>query len=137
MSEKVQKSESEWRELLSEEQFAVCRGKGTEPAFTGVYHDCKDDGVYRCVCCGHELFDARAKYDSGTGWPSFGEPLAEDRVRIEEDRSHGMLHIEVLCARCDSHLGHVFPDGPTPTGQRYCMNSVSLDLQPRDKEGSE
>jgi len=137
MSEKVQKSESEWRELLSEEQFAVCRGKGTEPAFTGVYHDCKDDGVYRCVCCGHELFDARAKYDSGTGWPSFGEPLAEDRVRIEEDRSHGMLRIEVLCARCDSHLGHVFPDGPTPTGQRYCMNSVSLDLQPRDKEGSE
>jgi peptide-methionine (R)-S-oxide reductase len=134
MADKIEKTDSEWRELLSPEQFEVCRRKGTERPFSGRYTDCKEDGIYRCVCCGNPLFDARAKYDSRSGWPSFWEPVAADRVRAESDSSHGMLRIEVLCARCDAHLGHVFPDGPEPTGQRYCMNSVALDLQPRDEE---
>lgn len=136
MADKIDKSDSEWRELLSPEQFEVCRRKGTERPFSGRYADCKEDGIYRCACCGNPLFDARAKYDSGSGWPSFWEPLAADRVRTESDASLGMLRTEVLCARCDAHLGHVFPDGPEPTGQRYCMNSVALDLDPRDEEGA-
>ena len=107
----------------------MCREKGTERAFTGKYWDCKEDGVYRCSCCGNALFDASTKFDSGTGWPSFWQPLAPDRVRIESDVSLGMPRTEVLCARCDAHLGHVFPDGPEPTGDRYCMNSASLDLE--------
>ena len=129
MSERVEKSDAEWREQLTDEQYAVCRQKGTEPPFTGRYHASKEDGIYRCVCCGNELFDADTKFDSGTGWPSFYAPLDDDRVRTVEDLSHGMRRIEVLRARCDAHLGHVFPDGPAPTGDRYCMNSCALDLK--------
>ncbi len=132
MADRVEKTDAEWREQLTPEQYQVCRGKGTEPAFTGKYHDCKDDGVYRCVCCGEELFRSDSKFDSGTGWPSFFEPIAADRVKTEEDRSLGMLRIEAICARCGSHLGHVFPDGPAPTGDRYCMNSCSLALEKDD-----
>ncbi len=134
MSDKVVKSEAEWREQLTPEQYQVCRQKGTEAAFSGRYWDCKDDGIYRCVCCGNELFDSETKYDSGTGWPSFTEAAAEGRVRTEADTSHGMERIEVLCARCDAHLGHVFPDGLAPTGQRYCMNSAAFDLQKRSSD---
>ena len=130
MADKIEKSDAAWREQLSEEQYAVCRQKGTERAFTGRYWDCKEDGVYRCVCCGAELFDSGTKFDSGTGWPSFWQPLADERVRLVEDRSHGMLRVEVTCARCDAHLGHVFPDGPKPTGLRYCINGVALKFDP-------
>lgn len=131
-TDRVEKTEEDWRQELSAEEFEVCRRKGTERAFTGRYWDCKEDGIYRCRCCGNALFDAGTKFDSGTGWPSFWEPISDERVRTEEDRSLGMRRIEVLCARCDAHLGHVFPDGPAPTGQRYCMNSVALDLVKRD-----
>lgn len=132
MADRVEKTDAEWREQLTPEQYEVCRGKGTEPAFTGEYHDCKDDGVYRCVCCGEELFRSDSKFESGTGWPSFYEPIAADRVKTEEDRSLGMLRVEAMCARCGSHLGHVFPDGPAPTGDRFCMNSCSLALEKDD-----
>ena len=132
MPEKLEKTDAEWREQLTEEQYAVSRQAGTEPAFSGKYWECKTDGIYRCVCCGSGLFDSSTKFDSGTGWPSFSQALAEDRVQIIEDSSHGMVRTEVVCARCNAHLGHVFPDGPATTGQRYCMNSASLALDERD-----
>src|SRR5690554_5946477 len=128
--ERVEKSEREWREELSPEEYHVLREQGTEPAFTGAYWDEKRPGVYRCRACGQELFSSDAKYDSGTGWPSFWEVLDPEAIETELDTSYGMRRIEVHCARCGSHLGHVFDDGPEPTGQRYCINSISLKLDP-------
>jgi peptide-methionine (R)-S-oxide reductase len=129
---KVNKTDAEWRTQLTPEQYAVCRQKGTERAFTGEYYDCKKEGVYRCVCCGAELFRSDTKYESGTGWPSFFEPISPDAVRTESDASLGMMRTEVVCASCDAHLGHVFNDGPAPSGQRFCMNSVALKLEPEE-----
>jgi peptide-methionine (R)-S-oxide reductase len=128
MTKRVDKPEAAWREKLTPQQYHVTREKGTEPAFSGKYYDCKDPGVYRCVCCGTGLFTSDTKYDSGTGWPSFHAVAGPDRVRTEADHSHGMRRTEVLCAACDAHLGHVFEDGPAPSGLRYCINSVALDL---------
>lgn len=127
-----ERSEREWRERLTPAQYRVMREKGTEPAFTGRYLGAKTRGVYRCAACGQELFSSDAKYESGSGWPSFFEPADPEAVRTELDTSHGMRRTEVLCARCGSHLGHVFEDGPQPTGLRYCVNSVALDLEPEE-----
>lgn len=133
MGEKIEKTDADWRAQLTPEQYEILRRKGTERAFTGRYWDEKTPGVYRCAGCGQELFESSAKFESGSGWPSFTAPIAEGRVEEHEDRTHGMVRTELTCGRCGGHLGHVFPDGPAPTGQRYCMNSCALELAPSAK----
>jgi peptide-methionine (R)-S-oxide reductase len=131
MKDKIQKSEEEWKKELTPEQYQVCRMKATERPFTGEYYKTKDPGIYKCVACGNELFDSDTKYESGSGWPSFYKPIGAENVDTEDDDSYGMNRTEVMCSKCGAHLGHVFPDGPRPTGLRYCINSLALKKEPK------
>jgi len=133
MTDKIVKSPQEWKEVLTPDQFEVCINKGTEPPFSGKYYKNKEKGTYKCVCCGETLFTSDTKYDSGSGWPSFWQPLSDEKIEYISDNAYGMIRTEVNCKKCGAHLGHVFDDGPKPTNLRYCINSISLDLEKKDE----
>lgn len=133
MAEKIEKTPQEWKEVLTPDQFEVCINKGTEPPFSGKYYKNKEKGTYKCVCCGESLFTSETKYDSGSGWPSFWQPLSDEKIEYISDNAYGMVRTEVNCKKCGAHLGHVFDDGPKPTNLRYCINSISLDLEKKEE----